>query len=139
MAVTSYSLDFPHQHSYARHWAITIPIILISDADNRVGVSAKLDTGSAYCIFEKKYADWLELDLASGIPARIATATGYFYCYGHELTMSVLDLEWQAVVYFAKMEAFSLNVVGRTGFLDRLQIGIVDYEQLLYLGLYNQF
>jgi hypothetical protein len=137
MAVTSYNLDFSHRHSYAPHLAITIPVVLISDVDNRIGVSAKLDTGSAYCIFEKRYADWLELDLTSGVPAKIATATGSFYCYGHELTLSVLDLEWQAVIYFAEMEAFSLNVVGRTGFLDRLQIRIVDYEQLLYLGLHN--
>jgi hypothetical protein len=139
MAVSSYSLDFSHRYSYASHLAITISIILNSDANNRVGVSAKLDTGSTYCIFEKKYADWLEIELTSGVPARIVTATGYFYCYGHELTLSVFDLEWQAVVYFAEMEAFSLNVVGRTGFLDRLQIGIIDYEQLLYVGLYNQF
>jgi hypothetical protein len=137
MAVSRCSLDFSHRHSYASHSAITIPVILSSDANNRVGVSAKLDTGSTYCIFEKKYADWLEIELTSGVPARIATATGYFYCYGHELTLSVADLEWQAVVYFAEMEAFSLNVVGRTGFLDRLQIGIVDYEQQLYLGLHN--
>jgi hypothetical protein len=67
----------------------------------------------------------------------MATATGYFYCYGHEVTMSVFDLEWQATVYFAEPEAFSLNVVGRVGFLDRLRVGIVDYEQLVYLGLYE--
>jgi hypothetical protein len=28
-------------------------------------------------------------------------------------------------------------VVGRIGFLDHLQIGLVDYEQLLYLGPYE--
>jgi hypothetical protein len=54
------------------------------------------------------------------------------------LTLWVFDLEWQAVVYFAEPEAFDINVVGRVGFLDRLQVGIVDYEQLLYLGLYDQ-
>ncbi|HJQ24557.1 MAG TPA: hypothetical protein VKA60_11630 [Blastocatellia bacterium] len=134
----NYHLEFPHRHSYIRHLAITIPIILVSDADNRVAVSAKLDTGSTYCIFERKYADLLELPLTLGIEERISTATGSFYCYGHELTLSMFDLEWQAVVYFAEMEAFSLNVVGRAGFLDRLQIGVVDYDQLLYLGLYDQ-
>ena len=135
--MTDYRLNFPHRHSYSSHLAITLPVILISDANLRVGVSAKLDTGSAYCIFERRYADLLELDLTAGVSTRIATATGTFYCYGHELTLSVFDLEWQTVVYFAEMEDFALNVVGRTGFLDRLQVGIVDYEQLLYLGLYE--
>lgn len=135
--MTGYRLDFPQRHSYASQSAITIPLTIISDLDTYVDFPARLDTGSTYCIFARKYADWLGLALTSGIEARIATATGYFYCYGHELTLSVLDFEWQTVVYFAEMEAFALNVVGRTGFLDRLQLGIVDYEQLVYLGLYT--
>jgi hypothetical protein len=52
--------------------------------------------------------------------------------------VSVFDIEWQAVVYFAEHDAFRPSVVGRTGFLDRLKVGIVDYEQLLYLGLYDE-
>ncbi|MFL6277785.1 MAG: hypothetical protein ACJ74G_21570 [Blastocatellia bacterium] len=136
--MTTYRLDFSQRHSYHSETAITVPITLISDIDTYVDFSASLDTGSTYCIFQRQYADWLELPLTSGLETRIVTATGSFYCYGHELTLSVFELEWQAVVYFAEMEAFSLNVVGRAGFLDRLQIGIVDYEQLLYLGLYDQ-
>jgi hypothetical protein len=46
----------------------------------------------------------------------------------------VSDIEWDTVVYFAEMENFPVNVVGRVGFLDHLQFGLVDYEQLLYLG-----
>jgi hypothetical protein len=41
------------------------------------------------------------------------------------------------VVYFAEQENFPVNVVGRIGFLDHLQVGLVDYEQLLYLGPYE--
>jgi hypothetical protein len=104
----------------------------------RVSLRPKLDTGSTYCIFEKRYAEWLELDLTSGALTRIETPTGSFHCYGHELTVSVFDLEWQAVVYFAEPDAFRISVVGRVGFLDRLKVGIVDYEQLLYLGLYDE-
>lgn len=134
----SYSLEFSRQHLYPSDKAITVPIVLASDANRRIGLTAGLDTGSTYCVFERWLADWLYLDLEAGVPARIATATGFFYCFGHELTLSVFDLEWQAVVYFAEPEAFDINVVGRVGFLDRFQVGIVDYEQLLYLGLYDQ-
>lgn len=89
-------------------------------------------------MFERRYAEYLDLDLQAGVPARISTATGSLYCFGHGLTMQGLTFEWQVVVYFAEREAFNINVVGRIGFLDRLQVGIVDYEQLLYLGLYDQ-
>jgi hypothetical protein len=48
------------------------------------------------------------------------------------------QLEWQAVVYFAAEKEFEVNLVGRVGFLDRLRVGVVDYEQLLYLGAYDE-
>jgi len=40
-------------------------------------------------------------------------------------------------VYFAADEGFQINVVGRVGFLDRLHIGLVDYEQTLYFAAYE--
>ena len=78
MAVTEYSLQFALRHSYSPDAEITIPIVLSSDRSNRVSFEAKLDTGSTYCIFENMYAAWLNFDLVSGRPARIATATGAF-------------------------------------------------------------
>jgi len=51
--------------------------------------------------------------------------------------LTVSDLEWDTVVYFAEPEIFPVNVVGRTGFLDHLQVGVVDCEQLLYLGPFD--
>ncbi|MEK6407537.1 MAG: hypothetical protein AABN34_11285 [Acidobacteriota bacterium] len=133
----NYSLEFPYRSAYKSHTYITLPIVLLSDPSRSVDVIASVDTGSTFSIFERSYGEALELNVESGSRERIATATGYFYCYGHELTLSVFDLEWQAVVYFADSEVFWKNVVGRVGFLDRLKVGIVDYEQLLYLGLYD--
>ena len=46
-------------------------------------------------------------------------------------------LQWDTTVYFAEPEDFPVNVVGRIGFLDHLQIGIVDYDQLLYFSPYE--
>ena len=79
----------------------------------------------------------MKLDLEAGTPERIRTATGTFLAYGHEITLSIEGLEWQATVYFAEDEYFPVNVVGRVGFLDRLRIGLVDYEQTLYLSAYD--
>ena len=56
---------------------------------------------------------------------RIGTATGAFTAYGHEITLTVMELEWRATVYFAEPEDFPVSVVGRVGFLDRLKVGLV--------------
>jgi hypothetical protein len=134
----SCSLEFPYRHSYESRTTLTVPLTLLSDPSRWIDVIAAIDTSSTFNIFERKYGEALELDVESGLHNRIATATGYFYCYGHELTLSIFDLEWQAVVYFAESDAFLKSVVGRVGFLDRSRVGIIDYEQLLYLGLYDE-
>ena len=89
-----------------------LPVTLASDRGTHVDLLAKLDTGSTYCVFQRSYAALLELDLTSGEPLRIATATGTFRAYGHAVTISVSDLEWEALVYFAEPEAFSSDVLG---------------------------
>jgi hypothetical protein len=132
-----YHLAFTDRHVYDAAEPLSVPIRLVSSHSLSTGILANIDTGSTFCVFDRPCADMLGLDLTNGIEQRISTATGS-YCFGHELTLQVFDLEWQAVVYFAEPESFNINVVGRVGFLDRLQVGIVDYEQLLYLGLYDQ-
>ncbi len=47
--------------------------------------------------------------------------------------MKIANLEWEATVYFVQDEHFPVSVLGRIGFLDRLQIGLIDYEQLLFI------
>lgn len=133
--MNTWTLDFNQQINYSRHDEITVSLQLRAAA-NLLRVNAKLDTGSKFCIFQPRQAQFLKLDLLSGIPERIRTAAGGFRAYGHEITLTVGDLEWETTVYFAEPEDFPVNVVGRVGFLDHLQAGLVDYEQLLYLSPY---
>lgn len=93
MTSSRYRLDFSHRHLYTGKNAITIPVTLISDRAISTDLIAILDTGSTYCIFARAYADLLGLNLTSGAEEKIRTATGSFYCYGHEVTVSVFDLE----------------------------------------------
>ena len=134
----SYSLEFSHRHVFQSASHIRIPVTLLSTSSLWTDVVAAVDTASTFCVFDRTYGEVLGLDIESGIRQRIGTATGSFYAYGHELALVVFDLEWQAVVYFAESAEFAINVVGRVRFLDRLKIGLVDYEQLLLLGLYNE-
>ncbi|HQU84267.1 MAG TPA: hypothetical protein PKY59_14115 [Pyrinomonadaceae bacterium] len=117
---------------------INIEIILSLGTNLPIAAEVKLDTGSTFCIFQRHYGELLGLDIESGDPEIIRTATGKFIAYGHEITLTVADLEWTATVYFAKDENFPVSVVGRVGFLDRLKIGLVDYQQTLYLSSLNE-
>ncbi len=128
-------MSFTTRVDYRRFDEITVMVDLISGGMT-ASVDAKLDTGSKNCIFQPRYARWLGLDLTSGTPQRFRTTTGSFWAYGHEITLKVGELQWVTTVYFAEPEDFPVNVVGRIGFLDHTQIGLVDYEQTLYLSPY---
>ena len=101
-------------------------------------VRAKLDTGSAFCVFERKHGERLGLEIESGIPLRMITATGKFDTFGHRLNLSVLGIETESTVYFAAEDSFFLNILGRQGFLDRVKLGLIDYEGKLLLGAYGE-
>ncbi len=112
--------------------------VILSFGDEFVDFEAKIDTGSSYCVFERKHAERLNLDVESGEEIRISTATNSFTAYGHELTISVLGIESYAKVYFAKEESFTRNVLGRQGWLDRVKLGLIDYEGKLLLSTYRK-
>ena len=133
-----WQLGFTDRIDYSGYGDLIFPVALSSDISNQVIVRVKLDTGSTFCVFQRRYAELLGVDVESGEPQGIRTATGSFTAYGHEITLTVGGLEWQAIVYFAADENFPVNVVGRVGFLDRLRVGVVDYEQLLYLAAYSE-
>jgi hypothetical protein len=57
--------------------------------------------------------------------------------YRHEVTVQTLGIEFSAVVFFAQDSAFNRNFLGRSGWLDRLRIAIVDYDRLLFVSPYQ--
>ncbi|MGI8670298.1 MAG: retropepsin-like aspartic protease, partial [Aridibacter sp.] len=115
---------------------ITVPIKILS-GEKEVVFDAKIDTGSSHCIFRRKHGERLGLKIESGEFHEFSTATGNFSAYGHEVNISVLGISLYSKVYFASEEFFNRNVLGRIGWLDRVQIGLVDYEGKLYLNSYE--
>ena len=102
-------------------------------------IKSKLDTGSTDCIFTRSIGESLGLVIEDGTVATIGTATGTFRAYLHEITMTILDFEFDVYVYFAEDENFNRNVLGRVGFLDRVVLGLVDYEGKVFLNRYELF
>ena len=116
---------------------ITVPILL-SLSGTAVEFEAKIDTGAENCIFERRHGETLGLQIESGSEQIFSTVTGIFVTYGHELTMNVLEVEFVSTVYFAKEESFTRNVLGRQGWLNRVKLGLIDYEGRLFLSEYNK-
>ena len=65
------------------------------------------------------------------------TATGTFVGYGHEVTLSVAEFEFNTIVFFPSDPEIRRNILGRFGWLDRVVLGVVDYEGKLYLSRYG--
>jgi hypothetical protein len=133
--MSDWKLDFSELLLYPDNaQGINVEIIISLGTSSPVAATVKLDTGSSFCVFQRRYGESLGLEIETGELEIIRTATGKFVAYAHEITMTIANLEWNATAYFAADENFPVSVVGRVGFLDRLQIGLVDYRQELYLS-----
>ncbi len=105
------SFDFVHEYN-TLEIGIVVPAIL-RFGDITADFKAKVDTGAAFCVFERLHGENLGLDIESGIPLRMITATGKFDTFGHRVNLSVLGIETEATVYFAAEDSFFLNILGR--------------------------
>jgi len=131
-------IAFSNQYEYDTvKTGITVPVVLRFNGDT-VDFEAKIDTGAENCIFERIHGERLGLAVESGKEQKFSTPSGIFIAFGHELTLSVLDIETVSIVYFAKEEFFTRNVLGRLGWLDRVKLGLIDYEGKLFLSEYNK-
>lgn len=130
-------LSFETLHNYdAGDSGITVPVTLVG-AQRKLKLEAKLDTGSAFCIFEREVGERLGFNIEDGYPEWIGTATGRFKAFGHEVTLMTLGYQLDVIVYFAEQPDFGRNVLGRYGWMQQLKLGIVDYDGRLYVGRYD--
>lgn len=80
------SLGFDASYQYASADGIEIPTEL-RVAGQMVELIATLDTGAAHCIFERRYAEELGLDVEAGRFQRFRTVAGSFAAFQHEVTI----------------------------------------------------
>jgi hypothetical protein len=131
------SLEFAITHHYRSAFVgIEVPVTLRYGSQS-VDLIAKVDTGAAYCIFDRRYAEMLGLNVESGRFQTFQTVAGSFPAYEHEVTLQMPGIEFSARVFFAQDTEFARNFLGRTGWLDRLRVAIIDYDRTLYLSAYD--
>lgn len=134
----SESIEFDESYYYSLfETGISIPVVIMYGTETEE-LLAKVDTGADHCIFERHFGESLGLEIETGISIMIGTATGSFRAFGHEVTLSFLGIETVSTVYFAESDYFDRNVLGRTGWLDRVKLGLIEREGKLFLSEYRQ-
>lgn len=133
----NYDLSFEKLINYDSGKAgITLEVKLRLNQNSTI-VEAKVDTGSTHCIFERKHGEILGFEIEAGERQSVSTSTGSFLTFGHWVTLITDDFLFDSMVFFARDENFKRNVLGRHGWLDRVIIGINDYDGKLYLSRYE--
>ena len=130
-------LDFTDEHRYRDNDEGISLEANLTYAGTTLAVLAKVDTGAAVCLFS--YEDGLDLGIPieQGIPKRLSGLKGSLEAYGHEITLQTGDIAFQGVVYFAKHPGLKRNLLGRQGWLRNLKLGLIDYDNVLYLSAYD--
>ena len=133
-----HQLEFDRVHDYSSgDESITIPVDLRSGS-NHVPVMASVDTGAAFCVFGAEIAEALGLDLVRGVRKRFRTANSGFEAYGHEVEIAALGVVTHSTVYFFADPTIEKNVLGRIGWLDRVRLSLVHYDNKIHLAPYDR-
>jgi len=136
MAFVSETITFDKTHNYSTLKPGISLTAILHHGQESVECEVRLDTGSSHCIFKRAHGELLGLDIESTVPENIATVTGAFQAYPHTITIEVLGIRSDATVYFAADDHFTRSVLGRTGWLDRVRLDLIDYEAKLLLSPY---
>ncbi|MBX7224176.1 MAG: retropepsin-like domain-containing protein [Blastocatellia bacterium] len=133
-----HSLNFSALHEYDAGLDGVTVWVGLETGGVAVTTSAKLDTGCTACIFQRQIAERLKLDVESGEEQIFHSVHGKTVTYGHFVTLSVEELYFDTMVYFAADEFFPRNLLGRRGFLNQIKMGLIDYDGALYLSRYGE-
>jgi hypothetical protein len=132
-----HSIGFQAHHNYGNEpLGIAVPIEL-GYGRSIVRLTAKVDTGAEFCLFERGLGEALGIDVESGERKELRTANSSFVAFGHEVSLRVLGFDFSLVAYFPLDSGIHRNLLGRQGWLLQVRLGLVDYEQLIYLSKYD--
>ncbi|HMV48340.1 MAG TPA: retropepsin-like aspartic protease [Blastocatellia bacterium] len=133
----SFQLTFSRRHKYEETDS-GIPLnVILQFGGSEVECAAKVDPGAQFCLFRREVAEQLGIDVEAGIKQNLRTLNGSLVAYGHDVKLITLKVELDSYVCFAKDYGLPRNLLGRIGWLRRIRLAIIDYDQELYLSDYN--
>lgn len=130
----NHQLNFPVKHIY-EPLEVGITIKATLRAGNMVAVcDAKVDTGSAFCLFARELGELLDIEIESGYQKSLSTLGGNLTAFGHYVELETLGFKFDSLVYFAADYALNRNLLGRQGWLRLIKLGLDDYKSEIYIS-----
>ena len=133
----SIQLSFTEELNYDDNPAGITIFVSLGYGEKNFRVEAKVDPGAEVCLFTHDVARRLGIVVETGIPITLNTLTGPLEAFGHEVTLQTCEMVFQSTVYFAKYPNLPRNILGRQGWLRKLKLAVIDYDNLLYLSEYD--
>lgn len=133
----SIQLSFNEELKYDDNPAGITIFVSLGYAGKNLRVEAKVDPGAEVCLFTHDVARRLGIAVESGIPIALSTLTDPLEAFGHEVTLQTCEMVFQSTVYFAKYPNLPRNILGRQGWLRKLKLAVIDYDNMLYLSEYD--
>ena len=88
-------------------------------------------------MFDRKWADWLGIQVEDGPRRTFRGLMGSFYAYEHEVTINTLGIEFTSRVYFTAELNVARDLLGHKGWLEHFRVAMVHYDRELYLSPYD--
>lgn len=133
-----YQLTFSKRHNYKSLENGILLEVSIRSGEIFVQSKAYIDTGATVCLFSREIGEDLGFDIESGTRIALVTLTGGMIAYGHEVMLETLGIELQTTVYFSELKNLPRNLLGRQGWLQLVKLGLIDYDNEIYLSPYNK-
>ena len=130
-------LTFEQEHRYPDDEEGISISVKLTYGDKTLRVDAKVDPGAAVCLFSHEVGLKLGVPIEQGIPIKLGGLTSSLDAFGHEVMLQTGNIAFQSFVYFAKYPDLPRNLLGRQGWLRNLKLGLIDYDNLLYLSAYG--
>jgi len=117
---------------------LRLPIAL-SIAGQEIETEAYLDTGASCCVVPRWVGEQLELDVESGDAINLGTGAGPMPGFLHYANLTIGELAFEDVpVCIAEYRGFDRILLGRAGWLQKVRLNLIAYEDSLYLNLHGQ-
>ena len=113
--------------------------ITLSVAGREIEADAHLDTGATYSVIPREVGERLGLDVEAGEPTSIRTGGGPMPAFLHYTNLTIDELFFEDVpICVAKYPEFHRILLGRGGWLQKVRLNLLVYEDSLYLNLHDQ-
>lgn len=129
----SLHLDFSVRYRFRTTYAWIVIPCLVEQNGLVANFEAKVDTDSEYCLLRRELAEELFINVEDGLPVPLHTLAGSFTAYAHTVVLTTSDIQFESTVLFNAAAGVDRNILGRTGWLNNLHLGLTMDDETIYL------